>query len=151
MNQPVDLLQALEHEPELALLVSQPPIAFHRTFVDITHSALAALLLSAYLEQQENALSPDGWFEVNAAELEYRTGLSRREQITARKTLLDKQMIQERKCAFPARLEMRIDFDRVSHEILLAARKRTQRSAAPASFSPGSSPSSMATQWARAH
>jgi hypothetical protein len=151
MNQPVDLLQALEHEPELALLVSQPPIAFHRTFVDITHSALAALLLSAYLEQKENALSPDGWFEVNAAELEYRTGLSRREQITARKTLLDKQMIQERKCAFPARLEMRIDFDRVSHEILLAARKRTQRSAAPASFSPGSSPSSMATQWARAH
>ena len=151
MNQPVDLLQALEHEPELALLVSQPPIAFHRTFVDITHSALAALLLSAYLEQQENALSADGWFEVNAAELEYRTGLSRREQITARKTLLDKQMIQERKCAFPARLEMRIDFDRVSHEILLAARKRTQRSAAPASFSPGSSPSSMATQWARAH
>jgi hypothetical protein len=151
MNQPVDLLQALEHEPELALLVSQPPIAFHRTFVDITHSALAALLLSAYLEQQENALSPDGWFEVNAAELEYRTGLSRREQITARKTLLDKQMIQERKCAFPARLEMRIDFDRVSYEILLAARKRTQRSAAPASFSPGSSPSSMATQWAGAH
>jgi hypothetical protein len=151
MNQPVDLLQALEHEPELALLVSQPPIAFHRTFVDITHSALAALLLSAYLEQQENALSADGWFEVNAAELEYRTGLSRREQITARKTLLDKQMIQERKCAFPARLEMRIDFDRVSYEILLAARKRTQRSAAPASFSPGSSPSSMATQWARAH
>lgn len=151
MNQPVDLLQALEHEPELALLVSQPPIAFHRTFVDITHSALAALLLSAYLEQQENALSADGWFEVNAAELEYRTGLSRREQITARKTLLDKQMIQERKCAFPARLEMRIDFDRVSHEILLAARKRTQRSAAPASLSPGSSPSSMATQWARAH
>jgi hypothetical protein len=151
MNQPVDLLHALEHEPELALLVSQPPIAFHRTFVDITQSALAALLLSAYLEQQENALSPDGWFEVNAAELEYRTGLSRREQITARKTLLDKQMIQERKCAFPARLEMRIDFDRVSHEILLAARKRTQRSAAPASFSPGSSPSSMATQWARAH
>jgi hypothetical protein len=151
MNQPVDLLQALEHEPELALLVSQPPIAFHRTFVDITHSALAALLLSAYLEQQENALSADGWFEVNAAELEYRTGLSRREQITARKTLLDKQMIQERKCAFPARLEMRIDFDRVSYEILLAARKRTQRSAAPASFSPGSSPSSMATQWAGAH
>ena len=151
MNQPIDLLHALEHEPELALLVSQPPIAFHRTFVDITHSALAALLLSAYLEQQENALSADGWFEVNAAELEYRTGLSRREQITARKTLMDKQMIQERKCAFPARLEMRIDFERVSHEILLAARKRTQRSAAPASFSPGSNPSPMATQWARAH
>jgi hypothetical protein len=151
MNQPIDLLHALEHEPELALLVSQPPIAFHRTFVDITHSALAALLLSAYLEQQENTLSADGWFEVNATELEYRTGLSRREQITARKTLLDKQMIQERKCAFPARLEMRIDFDRVSHEILLAARKRTQRSSAPASFSPGSNPCPMATPWARAH
>jgi hypothetical protein len=151
MNQPVDLLHALEHEPELALLVSQPPIAFHRTFVDITQSALAALLLSAYLEQQENALSQDGWFEVNATELEYRTGLSRREQITARKTLLDKHMIQERKCAFPARLEMRIDFDRVSHEILLAARKRTQRSSAPASFSPSSNSSPMATPWARAH
>lgn len=131
MNNPIDLIHALEHEPELALMVSQPPIAFHRTFVDITGSAMPALLMSAYLEQQETALSADGWFEVNAAELEYRTGLSRREQIAARKTLLEKQLIQERKCAFPARLEMRIDFDKVSHEILLAARKRTQRTAVP--------------------
>ena len=35
MNNPIDLIHALEHEPELALMVSQPPIAFHRTFVDI--------------------------------------------------------------------------------------------------------------------
>ena len=146
MNNPIDLIHALEHDPELALMVSQPPIAFHRPFVDITGSAMAALLLSAYLDQQETALSADGWFEVNATELEYRTGLSRREQLAARKTLLDKQMIQERKCAFPARLEMRIDFDKVSHEILLVARKRTQRTAVPFS-----GPAAGAASWARAH
>jgi hypothetical protein len=33
MNNPIDLIHALEHEPELALMVSQPPIAFHRTLV----------------------------------------------------------------------------------------------------------------------
>jgi hypothetical protein len=104
------------------------------------------LLLSAYMDQQETALSADGWFEVNAVELEYRTGLSRREQHAARKTLLDKHLIQERKCAFPARLEMRIDFDKVSHEILLAARKRTQRTAVPfAGTAVATAP------WARAH
>lgn len=146
MNNPIDLIHALEHEPELALMVSQPPIAFHRTFVDITGSAMPALLMSAYLEQQETALSADGWFEVNAAELEYRTGLSRREQIAARKTLLEKKLIQERKCAFPARLEMRIDFDNVSHEILLAARKRNQRTAVPFTGTVIAN-----TSWAHAH
>lgn len=146
MNNPVDLIHALEHEPELALMVSQPPIAFHRTFVDITGSAMPALLLSAYMDQQETALSADGWFEVNATELEYRTGLSRREQIAARKTLLEKQLIQERKCAFPARLEMRIDFDKVSHELLLVARKRTQRTVVPFAGTGVAS-----ATWAQAH
>lgn len=145
MNHPIDLIHALEHEPELALLVAQPPIAFHRSFVDITGSAVAALLLSAYLEQQESEMTADGWFEVNAAELEYRTGLSRREQLLARRTLQDKKMIQERKCAFPARLEMRIDFDRVSSAILVAARRRSQRA------SPPYTAKKPTASWARAH
>lgn len=149
MNNPVDLIHALEQEPELALLVSQPPIAFHRSFVDITGAAMPALLLSAYLEQQEAALiNADGWFEVNAADLEYRTGLSRREQAAARKILLDKQMILERKSAFPARLEMRIDFDRISHEILMAARKRNQRKLSAGGPLAGTT---MPTTWAQAH
>lgn len=146
MNNQIDLIHALEHDPELALMVSQPPIAFHRTFVDITGSAMAALLLSAYLDQQETALTAEGWFEVHGAELEYRTGLSRREQITARRILLDKKLIQERKCTFPARLEMRIDFDEVSRQVLQAARKRSERTAIP--FSGAISPT---TSWARAH
>lgn len=107
---------------------------------------MPALLLSAYMDQQETALSADGWFEVNATELEYRTGLSRREQIAARKTLLEKQLIQERKCAFPARLEMRIDFDKVSHELLLVARKRTQRTVVPFAGTGVAS-----ATWAQAH
>jgi len=148
MNNPVDLIHALEHEPELALLVSQPPIAFHRSFVEITGAAMPALLLSAYLEQQEAALNAEGWFEVNAAELEYRTGLSRREQAAARKVLLDKEMIMERKKDFPARLEMRIDFDRISHEILMAARKRNQRKLSAGGALVGAP---TPTSWAQAH
>jgi hypothetical protein len=147
MNNPIDILQALELEPELALLVSQPPITFHRSFVDITGSALAALLLSAYLDQQESLSSIDGWFEINSLELEYRTGLSRREQMTARKTLVNKQIVRERKSTFPAKLEIRIDFDKISHEILQVARSRTQRTAEPFSDSHQTSTG----HWAIAH
>lgn len=156
MNQPIDLLDALEREPELALLVSQAPIAFHRSFVDITGSVLAALMLSAYMEQQELPhLDAGGWFEVDAFELEYRTGMSKAEQKAARKTLLGKGMIQERRIAFPARQELRVDFDAVSKAILDVARKLAQRKVATestaTSVSSGIYGASAAATWAQAH
>lgn len=128
MNSPVDLIDALEQEPELALMVTQPPIAFHRTFVDVTGSALAALLLSAYVEQQE-AGSMDGYFVVDSAEIERRFGLTKKEQSAARKQLLDMGFIRERRMSFPARLEVLVDFDRISEAMVCIARQRSRKGA----------------------
>lgn len=125
MNSPVDLIGALEQEPELALMVTQPPIAFHRTFVDVTGSALAALLLSAYVEQQEGG-SMDGYFVVDSAEIERRFGLTKKEQSAARKQLVDMGFIRERRMSFPARLEALVDFDRISEVMVRIARQRAQ-------------------------
>jgi len=131
MNQPVDLIDALEREPELALLVAQPPIAFHRSFVDITGSAMAALLLSSYLEQQESQpLTLDGWFEVDGADLQYRSGLADKERQMAHKTLLSQSLVRDRR-GKTGRRELKIDFDRISHAILAAARQRSVRLQVP--------------------
>lgn len=131
MNQPVDLIDALEREPELALLVAQPPIAFHRSFVDITGSAMAALLLSSYLEQQESQpLTLDGWFEVDGADLQYRSGLADKERQMAHKTLLSQSLVRDRRSK-TGRRELKIDFDRISHAILAAARQRSVRLQVP--------------------
>ena len=131
MNQHVDLIDALEREPELALLVAQPPIAFHRSFVDITGSAMAALLLSSYLEQQESQpLTLDGWFEVDGADLQYRSGLADKERQMAHKTLLSQSLVRDRR-GKTGRRELKIDFDRISHAILAAARQRSVRLQVP--------------------
>jgi len=125
MNSPVDLIGALEQEPELALMVTQPPIAFHRTFVDVTGSALAALLLSAYVEQQEGA-GLDGFFAPDAAEIERRFGLTKKEQSAGRKQLHELGFVRERRMSFPARLELTIDFDRISEVMVRIARQRAR-------------------------
>jgi len=127
MTTELNLADVLEREPELAMLVAQPPIAFHRSFVDVTGSATTALLLSICIEQAESALSPEGWFSASAQDWETRSGLSRKEQATARKNLKDMHLLEERKTSFPATLEVRIKFDRLSSLLLASARKRAQQ------------------------
>ena len=127
MSTELNLADFLEREPELAMLVAQPPIAFHRSFVDVTGSASTALLLSICLEQSESTLSPEGWFPVSAQEWEARSGLSRKEQATARKNLKAIHLLEERRSSFPATLEVRIKFDRLSSLLLASARKRSQQ------------------------
>lgn len=122
------LLAALEQNPELALMVASPPIAFHRAFVDITGSVTAALLLSACLqEQEERGSSADGWFAASYEMWNLRTGLSRKEQATARKLLRDARLLQERKTGFPANIEVRIMYDQVSRRLIEIASARLAR------------------------
>ena len=127
MTTELNLADVLEREPELAMLVAQPPIAFHRSFVDVTGSATTALLLSICIEQSESSLSPDGWFSASAQDWETRSGLSRKEQATARKNLKAIHLLEERRSSFPATLEVRIRFDRLSSLLLASARKRSQQ------------------------
>jgi hypothetical protein len=79
----------------LALL--DTPIAFHRVFVKIGGGATAGLLLSQafYWSKNRAARARDGWFYKSAAEWEEETGLTRREQETARRHLRERGLLEE--------------------------------------------------------
>ncbi len=126
-----DLAAELQKNGSLAMMVAQPPIAFHRVFVDLTGSATAALLLSACLEQQEvpGAMNEHGWMEVSAQGWEDRTGLSRKEQATARKTLRELGLFEEHRTGYPARFEIRVNFERISKRLIEIAQRRMNQSA----------------------
>lgn len=117
-----DLIRALEEEPSLAMLVSQPPIAFHRSFVDITGSVTSALILSAFLEVQEHAPRIDEWFVYDPHAIKSTTGLSRNEQKAANKVLREKLILLERKNVVSGDWEIKLDFERITMALIEAAR-----------------------------
>lgn len=122
MNLTNDLIRALEEEPALAMLVSQPPIAFHRSFVDITGSAMSALMLSTFLELQEHAPRTDGWFVYDPHAVKTTTGLSRNEQKAASKVLREKLILLERRNTASGDWEIKLDFERITMALIEAAR-----------------------------
>lgn len=128
-----DLIRALEEEPSLAMLVSQPPIAFHRSFVDITGSAIAALMLSTLLELQEHAPRSNEWFVYDPHSIKTTTGLSRNEQKAANKVLREKHILLERKNVASGDWEIKLDFERITMALIEAARAIMQ--AAPKKIS----------------
>lgn len=88
--------------------MGQSPISFHRAFVDVTGSVTSALWLSwavnqvniqaAQLKQRGVAKLEDTqvWFESNHPDCERDTGLTRREQDTARRILREAKILHER-------------------------------------------------------
>lgn len=102
--------------PDYALLHSllTRPIAFHRVFVTISGSVLAGLMLSQAYYWTPRGESDDGWFYKTQAEWEEETGMSRWEQETARKKLLQiktaagEHVWQEERRGVPAKLFYRV-------------------------------------------
>lgn len=101
-------------------------IAFHRRLVDVTTNVKAALLLSQSIywtrhgrEIAENA----GWFWKTAEQWERETGLSAKEQTTARYLLRHLSLVEERRMGIPARLHFRLSLNtlaaRISDEAVL--------------------------------
>jgi len=100
-------------EADLLLdLLGQAPIVFHRCYVDITGSVTAALWLShAVYHITEHAAEEDGWFSKSQSAWEQETGLSRREQETARKLLVGLHILKERRPGLQRPMQFQIDFD----------------------------------------
>lgn len=116
----LDLLKELENNGELAMLVSAPPIVFSPIYVDITGSVTAALLLSACAQDTE-AMTEGGWTELNSDRWLKQTRLSIAELRTARKTLKELSLLDERRYGFPAKSEYRIDFAKLTSKIVALA------------------------------
>ncbi|MCI0653670.1 MAG: hypothetical protein L0Y39_04230 [Methylococcaceae bacterium] len=86
------------------------PIAFHRCFVDLTGSVTAALFLSQAVYWQKRVPDePEGWWHKTREEWAEETGLSRREQESARQILKQLRVLEEKRAGVPARLLYRVD------------------------------------------
>lgn len=85
------------------------PIAFQRCFVRLTHSVNAALMLSQAVYWSIRTKNPDGWFWKTQDEWEEETGLTRREQESARKQLRSIGFWDEELRGVPAKLYFHVD------------------------------------------
>lgn len=85
------------------------PIAFHRCFVTLTGSVTAALMLSQALYWQRRTQHAGGWWFKIRDEWTSETGMSRREQETARRRLRQLGLLHEELRGIPAQLWYRVD------------------------------------------
>lgn len=116
MDRPnVALLNDLRTNREFLMAVLDQPIVFHKVYKKITGSVTAALMLS-YATQVSDDLEParGGWFTLDAETWEEETGLTRKEQITARRRLRELGLLDERKQGMPAHMEFRVNYQGIA-------------------------------------
>jgi hypothetical protein len=94
----------------------QRPIAFHRVFVPLG-GVTGALFLSQLLYWSDRGSEGNGWIYKTQAEWTDETGMTRREQETARRQLREAGVIEESYKGLPAKLFYRINFDALSEFI----------------------------------
>ena len=92
------------------------PIAYHRVFVTLTGSVKAAILLSQATYWQKRARQADGWWYKSAEEWEEETGLTRREQETARRDCGKYLMTDLR--GVPATLYWKVDEQELTNALI---------------------------------
>ena len=91
------------------------PIAYHRCFVDLGIGVTGAVMLSQAVYWSKRTRNSEGWFFKTAAEWSMETGLTRREQETARLTLRKKGLMQEEKRGLPVRIFYRVNFQAIEN------------------------------------
>lgn len=92
--------QSATIDPQLLLaLFGQAPVTFHRLYIDITGSASAAIFLAYALHTvaESEASATDAWWSKSQEQWTAETGLSRREQESARKRLKFLGVLEEQK------------------------------------------------------
>jgi hypothetical protein len=105
--------------PELALLwpLLGRRIAFHRRLVNLTHSVKAAVLLSQVIYWTRHGRdigTTGGWFYKTIQQWEIETGLTVKEQRTARHSLCDLGLLQQSRRGIPAVLYFRLEATRLA-------------------------------------
>lgn len=102
------------------------PVAFHRSFVKLTGSVTAALLLSQamYWSKRINS-NGDGWFYKTRGQWEEETGLSRYEQESARRTLRRFSFWKEELRGVPAQMHYKVDISILLDELIRIAESRS--------------------------
>ncbi len=102
------------HKPDF---VPDRPIAFNREFVRIGAGITGALMLSQAVYWSKRTKSREGWFYKTQSEWEEETGLTRREQETARKRLVSAGVLEEKRQGIPCRMFFRVDMGVLSRAV----------------------------------
>jgi hypothetical protein len=97
------------------------PIAFHRCFVTLTGSVAAALMLSQAVYWSRRTRK-DGWFYKTQKEWEAETGLTRREQDTARRSLRATGFWEENLRGVPAKLHFKVSVEKLLSSLAESAK-----------------------------
>jgi len=80
------------------------PVVYYPSLNAITGSVAATVFLANLFQWSGTQRDPDGWIYKTQEEIEAETGLSRREQETARKQLRAATLLREERRGVPARL-----------------------------------------------
>lgn len=94
-------------------LLFDRPIAFHPTYARVGGSVAAGVFLSQLLYWHGRGADPDGWIWKTQREWQDETALSPREQVTARKQLVARGILEERRRGLPAQLYYRVNVARL--------------------------------------
>lgn len=122
----------VEKYEEILDLLSRP-IAFHRAFVKIGGGVTAGVMLSQafYWSRNKRARERGGWFYKSHTTWEEETGLTRREQQTARKHLREAGLLEEKEGPLPSRGGGRVVWYRVNLGVLFEKLSGLPRAATP--------------------
>ena len=120
------------------------PIAFNRTFVDLGLGITGALMLSQCVYWSTRTKDSDGWFYKTQSEWTEETGMTRREQETARKKLVSKGYVEEVRRGVPCKTYYRLDREALEAALMQVAQKRHSSMAESANQECTNSPPSMA-------
>ncbi len=115
-----DTWQAGTHLRDLAIIwpLLGRHIAFHRRLVDLTANVKAALLLSQtiyWTRHGRDIASTGGWFLKTTEQWEMETGLSAKEQASAREVLRTLAVLGEQRIGIPAKLHYRLCLDQLGN------------------------------------
>lgn len=105
-------------EAALQLLTSQGFVQYHPILADRLGSFKAALFLGHALywarHVQSNFQSREGWFFLSAKQCTEATGLSAREQASARQLLIEHSLLTEMLSGRPAKLHYKVDLSQLA-------------------------------------
>lgn len=102
MNTSIPMIKLIE-------AMNDQPIAFNKHYVFIGCGINGALMLSQLVYWTSRTKDNDGWIFKTHHEWTMETGLTRREQDTARKTLKDLGFLSEKKVGVPRRVFFRVE------------------------------------------
>jgi hypothetical protein len=107
-------------------LLTDKVVAYHVEYANIGDGATAGLFLSQLLYWYGKGSDVEGWIYKTQAEWTVETGLTRREQETARNRLKKKGIIEEKRDGMPARL-----FYRPNIEIIISLLSKSKKPSNP--------------------